>query len=836
MTPWAGSVSGDAGERRLLERTRALAVVGRAAAQAERGRSRVVVVSGPAGAGRSAVLDAVCDQLGPSWVVRASAPPGDEPGGRPVAVLVDDAHELGPAEAAGVADAVARGRVALLVLALPAGAGASGGLVPLLRTPGTLEVDLPPLSIAAVRTLSAEAGAPRLAAAVHQRSAGRPAFAMDLLGDPGAALPPALVRRARRAVAPLGDEVRGLLEVLSVAPGPVPVAVAECASSAAAVSGAGDAGLVHRSDEGLSLDPPVLAEVLRADLSTADRAERQRTLARCWMLVPEPCAATIAGLLAGAGDRLAARSFFLQAADRAARDGDPHRAVASYLEAQRAGGDLEPGHLERGARAAASIGRPGLAERWAVEAEAGFRAAGDHSGAERVWAHPELAYVRRSAARPARSVGTPGHLAAEAEAAARRGEPDADVLAHVALAAAVEADDADAASTAGVALLLAGRLDDSRGVHDELRDRAVRDGDHLAEAAQLRALSRVSLSAGDPLAALLHARAAVAAAERDAGTIPAAFQQIHLGALLTLTGDLDEAAAIAEPLIGHADPTVAAIAAIPLAGIDLGRGRPSLALERLAPLLPHRDAAGPDAFSGVLLQVAEAHVQQGDHERAHAVLADLDSWVGGRLEPTRPDRLVLAGRIAARQGDRTRLGALAAEAEAMPVRPGPGIVAVIELLRGLALRGDDDEAAARHLADAAVAAIRAPRAGLSVSAWIDAGEAWLAVGRGLEAAAALAEARRLATTRGIGAEDDRIAALAAATGSPVGEVRLTPRERSLLGLLTEGCTNRQMADRLHLAEKTVRNQLSTLFTKLGVERRSQAAVLAVQLGIEAPTD
>jgi DNA-binding CsgD family transcriptional regulator len=67
-----------------------------------------------------------------------------------------------------------------------------------------------------------------------------------------------------------------------------------------------------------------------------------------------------------------------------------------------------------------------------------------------------------------------------------------------------------------------------------------------------------------------------------------------------------------------------------------------------------------------------------------------------------------------------------------------------------------------------------------------------------------------------------------------GDLLLTPRERSLIGLLTEGCTNRQMAERLHLSEKTVRNQLSTLFAKIGVQRRSQAAVLGVQLGIEPP--
>ena len=169
----------------------------------------------------------------------------------------------------------------------------------------------------------------------------------------------------------------------------------------------------------------------------------------------------------------------------------------------------------------------------------------------------------------------------------------------------------------------------------------------------------------------------------------------------------------------------------------------------------------------------------------------------------------------------------------MLAEPGPGIVAVIELLRGLVQRDQDDEVAAGHLEAAAVAATRAPRAVLAVSAWLDASEAWHAAGRRVEAVAALDEARRLAECRGIGAEDDRLAALGLATDAPLAGAHLTPRERSLLGLLTEGCTNRQIADRLHLSEKTVRNQMSTLFPKLGVERRSQAAVLAVHLGIEA---
>ncbi|MEU2005227.1 response regulator [Rhodococcus sp. NPDC019627] len=58
---------------------------------------------------------------------------------------------------------------------------------------------------------------------------------------------------------------------------------------------------------------------------------------------------------------------------------------------------------------------------------------------------------------------------------------------------------------------------------------------------------------------------------------------------------------------------------------------------------------------------------------------------------------------------------------------------------------------------------------------------------------------------------------------------LTNQERTLLTLLGEGLTNRQIAARMFLAEKTVKNYVSRLLSKLGVERRTQAAVIATKL-------
>jgi DNA-binding NarL/FixJ family response regulator len=61
---------------------------------------------------------------------------------------------------------------------------------------------------------------------------------------------------------------------------------------------------------------------------------------------------------------------------------------------------------------------------------------------------------------------------------------------------------------------------------------------------------------------------------------------------------------------------------------------------------------------------------------------------------------------------------------------------------------------------------------------------------------------------------------------------LTDQERSLLGLIGEGLTNRQIAERMFLAEKTVKNYVSRLLAKLGMERRTQAAVLVTRLRAE----
>ncbi|MER6637743.1 response regulator transcription factor [Streptomyces microflavus] len=81
-----------------------------------------------------------------------------------------------------------------------------------------------------------------------------------------------------------------------------------------------------------------------------------------------------------------------------------------------------------------------------------------------------------------------------------------------------------------------------------------------------------------------------------------------------------------------------------------------------------------------------------------------------------------------------------------------------------------------------------------------------------------ATARVMARLREDAAQDDR----------HTGVEALTAREQDILALIGEGLTNREIGLRLHLAEKTVKNNISRILAKLGVERRVQAAVLATQ--------
>lgn len=64
---------------------------------------------------------------------------------------------------------------------------------------------------------------------------------------------------------------------------------------------------------------------------------------------------------------------------------------------------------------------------------------------------------------------------------------------------------------------------------------------------------------------------------------------------------------------------------------------------------------------------------------------------------------------------------------------------------------------------------------------------------------------------------------------------LTPQERRILHLIADGLTNRQIAGEMHLAEKTIKNYVSNVLAKLGMRRRTEAAVFATKLELSGTT-
>jgi two-component system response regulator DevR len=91
---------------------------------------------------------------------------------------------------------------------------------------------------------------------------------------------------------------------------------------------------------------------------------------------------------------------------------------------------------------------------------------------------------------------------------------------------------------------------------------------------------------------------------------------------------------------------------------------------------------------------------------------------------------------------------------------------------------------------------------------------WLLAGKSLLDPAVTE--RLLSRLRNGELQDERLAAL-------------TDREREVLALISDGLTNREMGERLFLAEKTIKNYVSGLLAKLGVQRRTQAAVYGAEI-------
>jgi len=174
-----------------------------------------------------------------------------------------------------------------------------------------------------------------------------------------------------------------------------------------------------------------------------------------------------------------------------------------------------------------------------------------------------------------------------------------------------------------------------------------------------------------------------------------------------------------------------------------------------------------------------------------------------RIEATRPDVAVLDVRL----GDNSALDGVAVCREIRSAHPEVACVMLTSF-------AEDEALFASIMAGAAGYVLKQIRGSDLVSAIrrVGAGESLL------DPAVTARVFERLRTPR---AEHDPLA-------------RLTPQERRILHLIAEGQTNRQIADTLFLAEKTVKNYVSNLLTKLGMHRRTEAAVFAARLADRQP--
>jgi len=181
-------------------------------------------------------------------------------------------------------------------------------------------------------------------------------------------------------------------------------------------------------------------------------------------------------------------------------------------------------------------------------------------------------------------------------------------------------------------------------------------------------------------------------------------------------------------------------------------------------------------------------------------------------------------------------------------RDSTGAVEVAWHLASLAdlerARGTGDPAPWRAAADAWAALERGPQ--VAYNRWR---EAETHASRGDSAAASEAAGAALEISRRLGAtwltaELESLAARArftvgpttpAAPEAPAAEADpfgLTPRERQVLSLVAEGSTNREVGERLFMAEKTASVHVSRILRKLGVSSRTQAAAVAHRFGLE----
>ncbi|HXM56790.1 MAG TPA: LuxR C-terminal-related transcriptional regulator [Candidatus Dormibacteraeota bacterium] len=829
----------------LIEREDELRALSAVAGEVTGGGARAVVVTGEPGTGKSRLAQHFASSLPDGWTTRtaritrsgAALPP--TPDARPLLFVLDDAHFLDPTaleRLPGLLDELGGSPVLVLLtfrLGLHrAGSAEMRALSAIVRDPRAHELRLVPLSPAGVDAMAAAMG--RLATGdLYARSGGNPFWVEEVLGG-GDRLPWTVVESVGAQLDGLPLAGRDLACALALAEEPVQASAA--ARLVADLDGAWtalrDAGLGRDDGDGLRLRHALVGEAIQAGLGPAVRADWHRRLAAA--LEVEPVARDrVARHWHAGGEVQRAAALARPAASELRQRGATRRAFDCFRLAVGAAPEdpLAAAALhEEAALTAARICEYDAMRVWLATAEERYRLAGQPDRAVRMLLDPTFDYlpVRRSRAILDEPVE---RLLVDAHEALGRLDTEA---ARALLDAAVEAarSRSDGMALARAARLVQsglGEFERAEALLDEAAvqpDIAVHPG-RESRVLTIRACARYAR--GYPLEALELLRRGAAISRREPEAVLWT-GQLALADVLLLVGHVEEGA---EMLVeaGRARWTGLMVAfadgyrRFERGELDAGLDALAAASGRLLTELDF-DPVGRGVVASRLLNAqAMCEVNGGRPEAAVRTVRWLDTLAPEPFNDCSADLAYVLARAAAAMGTGDEL----AEArrridEITRVASGPNVLAAAEAVRGYAALGRPAADAGRHFQAAAALYERAPRAIQAAELWC---EMALASGAGPAATAALQRAGRLAAAHGIARISARAAAvqerLATRLDAALGT--LTSREREVVLLAAEGLSNREIGGRLHLAEGTVRNYLSTAFDKLGVARRAELARL-----------
>lgn len=329
----------------LLERDRELGLLASAADDVAAGISRIVVVTGEPGVGKSRLCRTFLDQLPSSWswtCDTAAKPAGTVGDDSPTVVFADDLHER-DAEAVARLGTMGEGPRAVLVLATyrlggaPLTSDSAVAVAGLIGRHDGLEILLKPISLRATACLVDHlGGAPDGvdAASIHARTGGNPLFVEEVVRA-GTDVPWTVAATVLARTKPLPDAARAALDAMAIAGRPLPDTVLARVhpGAIASVPALVEAALVVVDHGEVRLRHPLVGEIVAERLDPHDRVTMHRLLADAWLACATPPAGDVARHLVAAGAGEDAGPWAALAAEEAIALGAFTRATQWFLVA-----------------------------------------------------------------------------------------------------------------------------------------------------------------------------------------------------------------------------------------------------------------------------------------------------------------------------------------------------------------------------------------------------------------------------------------------------------------------------------------------------------------------